>query len=229
MTSSFEARPTPCAERASFVTLPIAAELARFEGVGRDAGAGAAGAAPELVPEPVVDVEAIRAAAYEAGREAGRAECPWQEAEGLRVAIHALDEALHGVAALRRGYLLDQRSALVELACALAERVLGAAVAVRLDAIAGVVERALAVVGEPEAIRLRLAPGDVARIREGLAPELQRLIEAHGVVLESDPALRAGDARVLAGRTRVDARLGETLRQLREEMLELVDLQEEAG
>lgn len=228
--SSFELDATPLSGTPHrFVSSPLAEGLHGLRGGSRAVRTEDAAAHVAEAARSALDLEAVRAEAFAAGRAAERAECPWQEAETLRSATLALEEALRGVGALRRGYLVDQRTALVELACALAERVLGAAVAASSDSIASVVERALANLGEAEGIRLRLSSRDVEAIRAGLAPELARIVEAHGVELEVDPTLAAGDARVLAGRTRVDARLAETLRRLREEMLELVDLQEDAG
>ena len=172
---------------------------------------------------PAPDLETIRREAYEAGRAAGRAELPWTEAETVRSVLAALEEALRGLTALRRGYLVDNRTAALELAFAIAEQLLGRAVRTRPDVVAELLARALPLAGDAAAIEVHLSTRDLEALRAGEAPALARLVEEHGLTLEADAALAPGEGRVLAGRTRVDARLGEVLRRLREEMSDLAE------
>jgi flagellar assembly protein FliH len=177
--------------------------------------------------------EAGRAEGLEAGREQGaaaaRAELPFAEAETLRTAAGALEEAARSVAALRRGYLAENRRLLVELAVAVAERVLARRIEADPDALLGVVERALAELGDAPELRLKLSERDRQAVEAGRALELAAFAERHGVAVEADPALAPGDVRILAGRTQVDARIGVVLRRIREELVACADAPEAAG
>lgn len=183
----------------------------------------------ERSPAAAPSRESERERAYAEGLAAGRAELPWQEAESLRSAAASLEEAARALGALRRTYLVTHRIALVDLAVALAERVLAREVHVDRDALAGVVERALTLLGDVDPVRVHLCAGDLEAVRAGLAPALERLATENGLTLEADPNLRPGDVRVLAGASRVDARLGECLQRLREDLVEITDSDEAAS
>ena len=51
-----------------------------------------------------------------------------------------------------------------------------------------------------------------------LTPMLTELVSAHQLEVTSDAELERGDLRLLAGRTRIDARLSEVIRHLRDEL-----------
>lgn len=211
------------AERAGFVAAPLRASAPRFEPA---AGERALlGAAEAVAREP--SLEELRQEAFEAGRAAGRAELPWRDADALRSALISLEEAARALGGVRRDYLMAQRRALVELALAVAERVLGRAVAADPDALVAVVERALAQLGADEPVRLRLCAGHLETLELGLAPQLARLAAEHGVRVEADRELVPGDVRVFAGRSQVDARLEECLRRVRDELSEAIDADED--
>lgn len=210
---SFEASP---AARARFVAdrTPAGAEAFRPAGL-----AGDAAAAESREPDAA---ERVREA-YEKGLAAGRAELPWREAEAVRSAASALEEAARGLAALRRSYLVEQRRALVDLALAVAEHVLGRVVAADLDALASVVECVLAELPEAAPVELRFSTRDHETLAAGLAPALSALAEEHGIAVTADARLAPGDVRARARDTEVDARLRTLLRRLREELLEAAE------
>ncbi len=166
-----------------------------------------------------------RAEGLEEGRAAGRAEA---ETEALASAREALEEVAIGLAAVRRGYLKSERRALVDVAVAIAEQVAARAIEVDPDALAGVVERALGVLEEPRNAEVRLSPPDLELIERGAMPTLEAAVAAAGITLTSDDSLAQGDVRILAGTTEVDARRVELLRRVREELLDLIEV-EEAG
>ena len=114
------------------------------------------------------------------------------------------------------------------VAVTIAEEVAARAIAADPDALASVVERALGVLEEPRGAEVRLSPPDLELIERGVAPTLEAALAAGGVSLKSDDSLAEGDVRVMAGTTEVDARRAELLRRVREELLDLIEL-EEAG
>ena len=95
--SSFN--PAPNATAIDFVAKPIA-DPDGPEKTFVATGVGGGGVDVVVVHKPTP--EEIREEAYAEGVAAGRAELPWQEAEELRGLIETLEEALSGVAELRR-------------------------------------------------------------------------------------------------------------------------------
>ncbi|HVP29128.1 MAG TPA: FliH/SctL family protein [Myxococcota bacterium] len=213
---------------ARFVADPLPEVVRRFE---RAVQAAVAAAASEPVPPPAAEptLEEACARAREEGYAAGRAELPWSEAESLRTAIVALEHAAATLAALRRAELRAQRRAIVELAVALAEGVLRREVRADRDALAGVLERALAAVDAEDGVRLRLSARDLAALEAGHAPELARIAAQHGLSLQGDPSLSPGDLRLASPRSDVDARLHTCVRRLADELGDLLEADEVEG
>lgn len=187
-------------------------------------------AAPSAAPhEPTADPSYERGLAegLARGREEGaaqaRASLPIEDLERLRAASTALDEAARGITALRRGYWLENRKILVALAVAVAERIVRRELATDPDALAPIVERALSALGDASPVQLRLAPAVTEALADGRAVDLAALAAEHGLRVEADPRLSPGDARVLAERTSVDARLSESLRRIAEELRETAE------
>ncbi len=180
-------------------------------------------ASPEDSPEYQRGLEAGLAQGREEGAEAARAEFPAAEVELLRSAGQSLEEAARGMGALERGYWVENRKIVVELALALAHRLLGRELAADPDALAGIVERALEALGDRPPVTLRVAPAVAEALADGRTANLAALAEAHGFVVESDARLAPGDARVLAERTAVDARVAESLRRIGEELSEAAE------
>ncbi len=211
---SFSPDPVPARARGAFVPQPL----------------GTPSGAPPAAPAPPVGQAALRAAREEgfaAGRAEGLAEGVRQvEREALGPAAAALEEAAQALTALRRHYLRAQRGLLVELALAVAARLLAREVEADRDALAGALERALEALGEEPASRVLLSERDLELVEHGLAPRLSALAAERGLVLEASPELASGDVRVLAERSEVDARRAELLRRLRAELDEVLDVEE---
>jgi flagellar biosynthesis/type III secretory pathway protein FliH len=215
---SFDPAPLPGERRGGFVPQPAAR-----------GGPTAAALSPlpgSPAPERVADVEeAPGQNVYEEGRAAGRAELPWREAEDLRSAVEACEGMARGLAALQRTYLRAHRRCLVDLALAVAEKLLGRAIEAEPDALTGILERAIEALDEVPATRVNLSRRDSEILERGLAPDLARLTHEHGIAVEADPNLAPGDVRVFAGITEVDGRLSELLRRMREELFEAVEIE----
>ncbi|MGH0033705.1 MAG: FliH/SctL family protein [Myxococcota bacterium] len=178
-----------------------------------------AGGAPAetLAPTPEPSVEELQQRAFEEGREAGRAELPWTDAEALRTARSALERSAAELDRARSATLSSQQSAVVELALAVAEQLVGQRLASDPSLLMGVVERALSRLDGSEPSRVALSPDDLATLRRDREEDLALLAE-RGVRLEADPGLAAGDVVVRAGALQVDARIREVLDALRAEL-----------
>jgi len=217
----FQLQPDDVTATGAFVSKPLAGlEAAGFT----SADASASASPPE--PESQPDLESVRHAAFEEGREAGRAELPWQEARQLETAIVALESAERAFAAERRDYLRAQRGALVDLAIAIAERILMRELSTDPAALVALVERAIDSL--PQASRdggvaLHLSPSDHGVLAQGEGDALARLAQDGTVQIVSDAGLAPGDVRVQAGATTLDARRSVLLERVREALAPALD------
>ncbi len=172
------------------------------------------------------DLEDLKRSAFEEGRAAACAELPWHEADALRKVTAALEKALQSVHSLRRNYLRENRHVVVELALSIAHCILQRELTADVDRMAALVERALAQLPAGMPPELRLSPRDAETVEAGLAAELARLTAEHSVRIERDDKLAAGEARVLAGSSEVELRLPQILQRVREELSEVLDVEE---
>jgi flagellar biosynthesis/type III secretory pathway protein FliH len=139
----------------------------------------------------------------------------------LERAVRALDEE-------RCECVHAQREAVIELALAVARRVLEQEVTARLDGLEPLLDRALPLLSHAGPVVLHLAPGDLETLRAGGAPSLERLTGRAFAGVEADPELRPGNARLCAGSASVDASVDAILARFRLELRELVRLEEGA-
>lgn len=191
-------------------------------GAGRFRPAGerepAAIASPPAPAAPALDVEAIRREAYEDGVRAGRAALPWQEAEALASAAAALVAAEQALAGLRGRYLVENRRTIVELACAIAEHVLGAPVAGR-EALAALAARAVELFPAEEPLALHLCAADHEVLAAMPGGVLDLLPGGTGrVAVVGDPSLAPGELRLVGPSGDVRAAVADVLARLRAEL-----------
>jgi len=217
----------------SFEPRPITAEVANEFSAERDERA-----APGFVPfrageTPAVEEvpagpseEEIRQAAYDEGFAAGRAQLPWQEAESLRGLIETLEKSLESVARLRRDLLRDSRETSVELALAIAERLVRRQITLDPAPMIDVVKRAIEAMPDESKLRVALSSDDFEVLQLGLSEELAGFGAESGVVLEATAELGRGDVRVHGDRGGVDARLPSLLQRVREGLDALYELPE---
>jgi flagellar biosynthesis/type III secretory pathway protein FliH len=188
--ASFEPS-APLRDRAGgFEAMPVAGRT-----FAPDAASSPVPPAP-AAPTPA-EIEARERAAFERGVAEGRAALPWQEAAALEAALGALEQAARKVAALRRSYLIENRRAVIDLACGIARSIVGAAGVDRGPLLEVLLERALAEAAPTDApVEVRVAPAD-----------LDALARARG---DSDGTLRfAPDAALPPGEVRVATRTGD--------------------
>ena len=178
-------------------------------------------------------VEQLRAEiyeqAFEAGREAGRSELPWKDAQALQSATESLVEVANGLQSLRRSYLHAHRRALISIACQIAEKIVGRTLQLDPELLIPRIESALSHVGEGDPITLQLSPRDIQTLETGGLQLLAELGEDRGVVVNTDPKLSQGDIRVIAGKTLVDGRVHELIERIAGELEQLVTQEEESS
>ncbi|HZR99613.1 MAG TPA: FliH/SctL family protein [Chloroflexota bacterium] len=180
------------------------------------AEAAARPAEPAPVPEPEpVDVEAISAAAWEAGHQEGYE-------EGLRRAAAEQAAVTERLAALAGNALTDAHQfaraleeQLVELALAVAAKVVAREVERDPALVVGVVRDTLAELQDATIVRLRVHPDDHALV----APHWERLRQQRGAeqgLLVADERVQRGGCIVETAVGRVDAQLDTRLAQVAE-------------
>ena len=171
-------------------------------------------AAEPAVPE--IDVDALRAAAWEeghvAGREAARAE--------LEPALAALRAAAVGVDAERETVASQAERAAVELAVRIAEQVVRGAVEVApervLDAVSGALRRLI----DRERIVVLVHPDDLALVRERTDEIISPLGGVEHCEVQADRRVARGGAIVRTTEGEVDATLATKLDRVRELLVE---------
>jgi flagellar biosynthesis/type III secretory pathway protein FliH len=153
-----------------------------------------------LVESARAQAEAIRAQAAAEGRE-----------EGLASATEVVARA----ALERQDLLASAEPQLVELAFAVAQRVLARVVERDREAVVDIASRALEAVRQRIDVRLRVHPDDLASLRDAEPRLIERLARARCIALLSDPSVGRGGVVVETEAGSVDARLATQLAGLR--------------
>jgi len=218
--SSFESSAAPASR--DFVARPITGAAAFVAAVQSAAAAPAAPADDGPVPADVPDVrpasEAELAARYEKGLADGRAEAE----EALAAPLAALERAARLLAEQRDAWLHAQRTAVVELALAIAGRIVEREIAADPRRLAELVGRAIRRLEPGAPVVVQLARADLS-VASGRRPALAALAADEAVRLEAAADLGSGEARVRSDATTIDATLTGLLARFREELLPLVD------
>lgn len=197
MKSSFEAR--PLVARHAFV--PHATQA--VEGAAEQDAA----AAPDA-----------EAAAHAAGVAEGHAQAEARLREPVERAVRALGDALEQLREVHRDESGALADAIVELALAVASRIVSTELRENAEALAPLIQEALQALGTEETVEIVLANDDAERVREGALPALERLRDGWQAELVADPALRPGEALVRSGATSVDLRVAAILERFRSEL-----------
>jgi flagellar assembly protein FliH len=209
MRSSFE--PSPGVARAVFVP---------------DGAAVPPGPEPASAGEPPQADDAL-AREYARGRDEARVELEAEAATRIGSAVTALEAAAEELARITAEERAALRAAVIELALALAGRLVTRELRGDCEALAPLVGDALALLPRSEGLRLALSPADAGRVQEGHAPALERLRSEWRAELVADAAVAAGEARVQGGAASVDVRVEAILERFREGLFESLPLPED--
>lgn len=182
--------------------------------LGVDSSNASAGGAEPPEPAPA-DLDAIRREAYMHGEAAGRAQLPWADAAALKHALAALEKAASALSGQRRSDLIASRHGIIDLACAISERILARTLALDRSALAGLVGQALASFEPDEPLHIALAPDDLEVVRSALSPQQPAERVSRVLHFVADASLESGDARVRARRSDARATVDLALERLR--------------
>lgn len=194
------------ARGAEFAPLPLACGAASAPAAGRGSSAGAPAA--QSVEQRIAD-------AFEQGRTLGatrqRAEFAAEAGATLarieRALADARDADLEALAALGRGSL--------DVAAAIAERVLGALAASEIARLAPCLEEALSALPPAAARSLALAPEDLASLRAGGAEALAGFAERNALSLRADATLARGELLLESGAASLELRWQSIVERIR--------------
>jgi flagellar assembly protein FliH len=160
--------------------------------------------------------EQARSEGYAAGLEVGREEGAAQ----MRSATAALGEALAGVAELREQTAEAVEADAVELALALAGKILAATCELRPEVVLDVVQGALRRVAGQRTVAILLNPADLDLLRQALTDESsavgQQLGALEGLDLQAEERVGRGGAVVRTADGVVDASIATQLERARE-------------
>lgn len=155
-------------------------------------------------PPTAQALEDIEAAAYEEGRQRGHADGLAAGREEMRREAARLRALIEQIARPLAALDDEVERALVDLACAVARRLLDEELQAAPERVLGLARAALAALPEDlREIRLHLNPEDARLVREALQPPPQ----AQSFRVQDDPALARGDCRVQTESSYLDARL----------------------
>ncbi len=169
-----------------------------------------------LLAEAHAEAEQIRAQARAAGREEGLAAGLEEGRAQTGACAAALGEALAGVAALRDEVAAAVERDAIELAVALAGKIVAGAQQVRPELVVDVVQGALRRVAGQRRIAILLNPADVEPVRAALGEVQRQLGSVEACDLQADQRVEAGGAIVRTAEGEVDARVATQLERARE-------------
>lgn len=134
-------------------------------------------------------------------------------------AVEALEQGLAALGETRREESRRYLWGALDVAVALAERILERELSLHPSSLHPLVERAIERLDQPDTVEIALAPDALALADEVADADLSPLETRHGVKFVADPELMCGEARVVAGPSSVDLRLQSLLSMLREELV----------
>lgn len=127
--------------------------------------------AAQLLARAAQEADGIREQARAEGRGEGRAEGLLESAGEMRAALGALQEALSSIEALRTEVAETVERDAVDLALALAGKILAGTLQARPEAIVDVVQGALRRVSDRRSLSLLVNPGDLQVILDAIGDE----------------------------------------------------------
>lgn len=181
-------------------------------------GATPAERGAQIVAEARARAVEIEAEARTAGFDAGRAEALAQVEQELTEPRAALLAAIAGIEGLRDEVSAAVELRAVELAVALAERIVSASLDVRPELVLDVVASALRRVVDRDRLAIDVNPDDLPLVREWLGSQLE--VQVERVEVRGERRVPRGGCVVRTAEGEVDARVGEQLARAEEVLRE---------
>jgi len=165
---------------------------------------------------PLQQVEEARQRGFSEGVAAARSKT---DAE-LSAALERLSATIAGLLQLRRQLKEDAAGELVQLALAIASRILHRELNVDPDAILGLVRAALAKAQTKEIHRIRLHPAHEVPLRRAMA----QLMPGATIEISADATLKPGDVILETAQGQLDASVSTQLREIERGLADRVNI-----
>lgn len=176
-------------------------------------------AAARLLAKAMADAERVRERALQEGHAEGRAAALEEARADVAAASAALAEALSGLEALRTQVAADVERDAIELALALAEKVLAGALQARPELVVEVVQGALRRVNDRRRITVLVNPGDLETVGAAVGELLSPASGIEHCEVQGDARVERGGAIVRTIEGEVDAGVQTQLERAREVVL----------
>jgi flagellar assembly protein FliH len=173
------------------------------------------GNSPESEALEARKIEALQESAFSEGFQKGRKAGLAEGMRQVRPVVKGLEKAVSELHRLRGDLLRKVEAEAVELALAIARKVICREVSVHKEIIVGVLREALRSVPERKSIRIRMHPSSM-RFLEECAPEI---LSPEGVCasdLEPDESIPEGGCRIETDWGEIDARIERQIQVLEE-------------
>ena len=167
---------------------------------------------PEAEPAPPVDLEAVRAEAYNQAR----ADLAAQWETEFQQVMAAFADACQKIDSQRRNLVEHSRGDIINLIISLTRKIVGEELATPRNVIAATLQRALEQAIDSEEYYVTVHPDDLA-VAEAKAPELIAAVRGlERIVFKTDPTLTRGGCLLESATCSVDATVETQLDSLRE-------------
>jgi len=174
-------------------------------------------AAPQQPPLP--DIDAIRAEAYEQGKQdalQGNRESEQTQQSELRQAIDAFTRACGDVDKLHEELLEQSHGDMINLVIALSRKIIGREVATGRDVIADTLRKAIELAMKHDAYDIWLNPDDLAVVEKMVPDLIASVQQLNHISLKTDPEILRGGCRLDSDICTVDATIEAQLETARE-------------
>lgn len=172
-----------------------------------------------ISPEPVVDLETIRAEAYQAGVQDGIA----QIESDYESALAALTQAGDQLNTIRETILRNSKAELIELVITLAEKIIRHSVTRSSDTIVSTIEQALLQAVKSSDFYIFVNPADLETVTRKSAAFIAGLNGLDNITIKSDPQVEQGGCKIESENCTVDATIVSQLEALREAIQKTID------
>jgi Flagellar biosynthesis/type III secretory pathway protein len=172
-------------------------------------------AVDQLPGEKEEKIKFVRQEAYDLGMAEGMKRGAAQQKQELAKLVNTLSGLIDELSREKKEFLNRMESEVLNLAFAIAEKVLNHEIATDKDAICKVLGGALKKIVDPEGMRIRVNPDDYRYLTERKADIFPGLEGIKGVMLEEDATIARGGAVIDSAFGEVDARLDQQIGDLK--------------
>jgi len=164
-------------------------------------------------------LEAGHAEGEQAGREAGHAEALQQTSEALSNLQQGWTEALERFDAERSQMMLEARQSMLELAVALARKIVKRVPEVDPSVVNDQLAAAIEQMARPADVTIHIHPADRPLVEEAMPELARRFGELQHVNWSEDESMERGGCRITYGKACIDASLDRQLQRITEALL----------